>query len=246
MRLVQISDCHLYADPGACSRTGFPLRQLEAVVAAVRAERPDRVIVTGDISQDKTLASYQHAQRVFSTLECPWCWLGGNHDQPTLMRDLHGVEEEIDLGDWRLLVADTYAPGYAHGELGEARIASLVERLAQDTRPTLLALHHPPLAVGSVWLDEIGLRDSEALWQALAPYAQLKAVLCGHIHQAFVGRRQLDSGEVMVYGCPSTADQFLPGAVDFAVDTAAQPGYRIVDLGEGEWSTRVERVDIGE
>lgn len=242
MRLVQISDCHLYADPGARSRTGFSLGQLEAVVAAVRVVHPDVVIVTGDISEDETRVSYQHAQRVFSTLECPWYWLGGNHDQPALMRDVCGVEDEIDLGDWRLLIADTHAPGGAHGELGEARIAGLVERLARDERPALLAMHHPPLAVGSAWLDEIGLKDSEALWQALMPFAQLKAIICGHIHQAFVGRRQLDAGEVMIYGCPATADQFLPGAVDFAVDEAACAGYRIVDLQGSEWATWVERI----
>ena len=244
MRLVQISDCHLYADPGARSRTGVPLRQLEAVVAAVRSVNPDIVIVTGDISEDVTLASYQHAQRLFATLGCPWYWLGGNHDQSALLRDVRGVEDEINLGDWRLLVADTQAPRGAHGELGEARIAGLVERLACDARPTLLAMHHPPLAVGSAWLDSIGLKDSAALWQALAPFAQLKAILCGHIHQAFVGRHKLDAGEVMVYGCPSTSDQFLPGAVDFAVDEVSLPGYRIVDLGDREWETWVERVSL--
>ena len=246
MRLIQITDCHLEADPEARSRCGVPLRQLEAVVAAVRAAQPDAVIVTGDISNDGSVASYQHARQVFAALECPWFWFGGNHDQPAQMRGIHPVQEVIDLGSWRLVMADTYAAGFAHGELGEARISQLTARLAEDERPTLLAMHHPPLAVGSAWLDGIGLKDSEALWQALAPFAQVKAILCGHIHQAFIGRRQLDRGEVMVYGCLGTADQFLPGVQDFAVDEALGPGFRIVDLTDDTWSTWVERVEIGE
>ncbi|MCE8018191.1 phosphodiesterase [Halomonas sp. MCCC 1A17488] len=244
MRLVQLSDCHLHADPDARSRAGFPLRQLESVVAAVRAERPDAVIVSGDVSQDETAASYQHAHRVLSRLECPWFWLGGNHDQQDLMRDIKAIHDDIDLGDWRLLVADTWVKGHAHGELGAERIEALVERLSQDERPTLLVMHHPPLPVGSAWLDEIGLKDRDALWQALAPFTQVKAILCGHIHQAFAGRQRLERGEVMVYGCPSTTDQFLAGSDGFAIDEASRPGFRIVDLRSDEWLTWIERIDL--
>ncbi|MGR4067373.1 phosphodiesterase [Halomonas sp. LR3S48] len=244
MRLVQITDCHLHADPDARSRAGFPLRQLESVVTAVRAEHPDVVIVSGDISQDETAASYQHAHRILSTLDCPWFWLGGNHDQLELMKDIKPIHEDIDLSGWRLLVVETNVKGHAHGELGEERIAALVERLRQDERPTLLVMHHPPLTVGSAWLDEIGLKDRDALWQALAPFPQVKAILCGHIHQAFVGRQRLEHGEVMVYGCPSTTDQFLAGSDDFAIDEASRPGYRILDLRGDEWLTWVERIDL--
>ncbi|MGR2739661.1 phosphodiesterase [Billgrantia sp. Q4P2] len=244
MRLVQISDCHLHADPGARSRAGFPMRQLESVVAAVRAERPDMVIVSGDISQDETAASYQHAHRILSTLECPWFWLGGNHDQQELMRDIKAIHDDIDLANWRLVVADTCVKGHAHGELGEERIGELIGRLEQDERPTLLVMHHPPLTVGSAWLDEIGLRDRDALWQALAPFPQVKAILCGHIHQAFAGRQRLEHGEVMVYGCPSTTDQFLGGSDGFAIDEASRPGYRVFDLSGEAWLTWVERVDL--
>jgi Icc protein len=244
MRLVQLTDCHLHADPHARSRAGFPLRQLEAVVEAIRAERPDVVIVSGDISQDETSASYEHAHRVLSTLECPWFWLGGNHDRQELMKDLKAIHDDIDLGDWRLVVADTCVKGHAHGELGQERIDRLVERLAEEERPTLLVMHHPPLAVGSAWLDGIGLKDSDALWQALLPFPQVKAILCGHVHQAFIGRQPLEQGEVTVYGCPSTTDQFLPGSDDFAIDEASRPGYRVFDIHGDEWLTWVERIDI--
>ncbi|QHC50915.1 phosphodiesterase [Billgrantia tianxiuensis] len=244
MRLVQLTDCHLHADPKARSRAGFPLRQLESVVEAVRATRPDVVLVTGDISQDETAASYQHAHRVLSTLECPWFWLGGNHDQPGLMEEIRGFHDVIDLANWRLLTVDTWVRGQAHGELGETRLGQLAERLAEDERPTLLAMHHPPLAVGSAWIDEIGLKDRDALWEILSSFPQVRAILCGHIHQAFVGRQALEHGDVLVYGCPSTTDQFLPGSEGFAIDEASRPGYRIFDLRGEEWLTWVERVDL--
>lgn len=242
LRLIQISDCHLQADPTARSRAGFPLRQLEAVVRAVQAERPDLVLVTGDVSQDATTASYALAQQALSALGCPWFWLAGNHDDPAQMRDLRELHEAIDLGGWRLLTLDTVVSGQAHGEAGEERLAALAERLAEDERPTLLAMHHPPLALGSAWLDQIGLQDQERLWQVLAEFPQLKILLFGHAHQAFAARRATEQGEVSVYGCPSTTDQFLAGSTDFAVDEASRPGYRILDFHGARWTTWVERV----
>jgi 3',5'-cyclic-AMP phosphodiesterase len=244
MRLVQITDCHLHADPQARSRAGFPLRQLEAVVERVVGERPDLVVVTGDISQDETAASYEQAHQALSKLGCPWFWLAGNHDEPALMAAVREIHDEVDLNRWRLLVLDTRVSGQAHGEVGPERLGALAQRLEEDERPTLLVMHHPPLAIGSQWLDELGLEDRDALWETLSAYPQVRAILCGHIHQAFCSHQRHARGEVVVYGCPSTTDQFLPGSPGFAIDEASRPGYRVLDLGVDDWVTWVERVDL--
>lgn len=244
MRLVQISDCHLHADPDARARAGFPLRQLEAVVAEVNRERPDMVLVTGDISNDETAASYQLAARTLGRLAAPWFWLAGNHDDPALMAETRELLDELDVGDWRILMLDTRVSGQAHGELGTERLAELAARLEEDDRPTLLAMHHPPLPVGSAWIDALGLKDREAFWQTLAAFGQVRAILCGHVHQAFASHQRLAEGEVVVFGCPSTTDQFLAGAETFAIDEASRPGYRVLDLGDDDVTTWVERVDL--
>ncbi|WP_325063452.1 phosphodiesterase [Halomonas lysinitropha] len=243
-RLAQITDFHLQADPEARGRSGSPLRQLEAVVAAVNRQRPSLVLVTGDISQDETAASYRLAEHALSRLEAPWYWLPGNHDQPALMEECRELHDEVDLGRWRVLLLDTHVSGQPHGELGEAALATLDERLATDDRPTLLAMHHPPLPVGTAWLDEIGLVDGEAFWRVVAPHCQVKAVIFGHVHQSFHAVQVLADGEVLAYGCPSTVDPFLPGSATFALDEASRPGYRLIELSDIELETWVERVDI--
>ncbi|MCA1769468.1 MAG: phosphodiesterase [Halomonas sp.] len=244
MRLVQISDCHLHADPAARARAGFPLRQLEAVVEAVNRERPDMVLVTGDISNDETAASYQLAQLTLGRLAAPWFWLAGNHDDPALMAETRELLDELDIGAWRILMLNTRVSGQAHGELAPERLADLAASLEKDDRPTLIAMHHPPLPVGSAWLDALGLKDREAFWQSVSAFSQVRAVLCGHIHQAFSGRGRLANGEVAVLGCPSTTDQFLAHAETFAIDEASRPGYRVLDLGDDAVTTWVERVDL--
>ncbi|MFG6157276.1 metallophosphoesterase [Halomonas sp. 1390] len=242
MRLIQITDCHLHADPAARGRIGVPLRQLEAVVEAVNRERPDRVVVSGDISQDESAASYGLAERTLSRLDAPWCWLPGNHDRPDLMAEHQPLPAELDLGDWRALLLDTRVRGREGGELGAERRAALDARLARDDRPTLVFMHHPPLAIDTAWLDAIGLADAEAFWRLIAPHRQVRAVCFGHVHQAFEGIQPVAGRQVAVYGCPAASDQFLPGATSFALDEAARPGYRLLDLGAGALETRVVRV----
>ncbi|MBB3142542.1 metallophosphoesterase [Halomonas organivorans] len=242
MRLIQLTDCHLHADRHARSRIGVPQRQLERVVAAALRLRPDLVLVTGDVSEDRSAASYAEAARLFSGFGCPWSWLPGNHDEPRLMAECRHFDATLALGERRLLLLDTQRIGEEAGELGVARLAALDERLAEDTRPTLVAMHHPPVAVGSAWMDALGLRDAAAFWDCLAGHRHVEAVLCGHIHQAFSGHGPASAGRVPVYGCPSTSDQFLPGSIDFAVDEAAWPGFRVIDLGVGKLETWVERV----
>ncbi|ATJ83792.1 metallophosphoesterase family protein [Halomonas beimenensis] len=243
MRLIQITDCHLHADPEARSRTGIPCRQLERVVAAAAALRPDLVLVTGDVSEDRTAASYALAERCLSVLDRPWFWLPGNHDDPDLMSDCRPFHPEVELGDRRLLIVDTQWPGREGGRIGEARLKGLAERLAEDDRPILVAMHHPPLAVGSAWLDALGLADAEAFWETLADHEHVEAVFCGHIHQAFVGHGPAVAGAIPVYGCPASSDQFLPGSTDFSVDEASRPGFRVIDLHGDALTTWVERVD---
>jgi len=243
MRLVQITDFHLNAVPATHSHASCPLRRLEAVIEAVNRECPDQVLVTGDISQDETAASYRLAVDALNRLDAPWAWLAGNHDQPMLMAKHRELPGELSLGDWRVLMPATRVSGQPYGALGAAGLAWLNERLAEDERPTVIAMHHPPMRVGSAWLDAIGLTDGEAFWDLIEAHEQVHAVFFGHVHQAFAGHRRVAGGDVAVYGCPSTNRQFLPDAATFAIDEAGAPGYRVIDLQDETLVTRIERVD---
>ncbi|MDR5898170.1 metallophosphoesterase [Halomonas vilamensis] len=244
MRIVQVTDAHLYADPKAHSRTGIPLTQFSAVIDAVKAQHPDFVIVTGDISQDETATSYAHAVEQLTLLSCPWFWLPGNHDQLDLMEAEHPLLDEVDLDDWRMLLLNTQVPGQPYGELGPDKLGAMAKRLEADTRPTLIAMHHPPVEVGASWMDAIGLQDRAAFWQALTAYPHVKLIVFGHAHQAFAQSYAIDEGHVEVYGCPATSDQFMPRAKAFAVDEASRPGYRVIELDGAQWQTWIERVNL--
>lgn len=249
MRLIQITDAHLYADIEARSRAGVPWRQFQQVLSAVNTEQPDMVVFTGDISQDESAASYSLAVQAMASLSCPWYWLPGNHDQLTLMSAERAFVAEVDLDAWRLLLLNTRVDGQPYGELGSEQLANLAAQLENDDRPTLIAMHHPPVDVGAVWMDAIGLQDRDAFWQLLTAYPQVKIILFGHAHQAYAEQRAVGDAVVNIYGCPAMADQFLPNAEEFAIDEASRPGYRIIDLHwsellGSEWQTWVERIPV--
>ncbi|MCM2972888.1 MULTISPECIES: phosphodiesterase [Larsenimonas] len=240
MRLLQLTDCHLSADPRALYRLGFATTQLERVIEEARAARPDVVLVTGDISNDDSPASYQQAVSLLSRFACPWFWLPGNHDNLQVMREARSLIEEVDLGPWRALLLDTHVSGEVAGELGEAQIDALERKLEADDRPTLIAMHHPPISVNSEWMDQIRLRDEAAFWHILSTNPQVRLVLAGHVHHAFHGSVQ----GIDVLTTPATSDQFLPGSDRFQLDGASRPGYRIVDIDGEEWTSWVERVSM--
>jgi len=248
VRLVQISAALLHAVTEAISRAGIPWRQFQQVISAVEAEQPDIVLMTGDISQDESAASYALAVQALATLPCPWYWLPGNHDQLELMTAEQPLHEEVSVGRWRILLLNTQVEGKPHGELGSERLAKLAEQLEQDDRPTLIAMHHPPVDVGAVWMDAIGLQDRDAFWALMSKHPHVNIILFGHTHQAYAEHHRVGEATIDVYGCPAMADQFLPGAEHFTVDEASRPGYRVIDLAwsdalGGEWQSWVERID---
>jgi 3',5'-cyclic-AMP phosphodiesterase len=190
--LVQLSDSHI----GARWADVDPASRLAAVVDEVRQlpDRPDAVLMTGDLAENATDAEYELASELFSRLGLPIYVLPGNHDSRGALRryfELSGppdapVQYSVDLGSLRLVVIDSTRPGEDRGELDGDRLAWLDAelKLAPD-RLTLLAMHHPPLCTGSPAWDEIGLpaADQHALGEVLRRHSQVRRVVAGHVHQ---------------------------------------------------------------
>src|SRR5690606_6992992 len=94
---------------------------------------------------------------------------------------------------------------------------------------------------------EYMLQDAGALLECIAHHDQVKALLCGHVHQEQdgwyrsmgMGPRARDSG-IRVLASPSTAFQFMPRTHEYQLD-AAGPAYRWLLLcSDGGLDTGVE------
>src|SRR5690606_32961889 len=87
LRVVQLSDCHLFAEESG-KLLGLETQfSLDRVLELIRAEQPriDLILATGDLSQDASQASYERLQRALAGFNTPTYWLEGNHDKPAPM-----------------------------------------------------------------------------------------------------------------------------------------------------------------
>lgn len=244
--VAQITDTHLFADQNN-ALIGLPTAaSFQSVLAKIQTlhPQPDVLLLTGDLSQDETAESYQQVKAQVTSLNIPTYWLPGNHDRPLLMQQiLQGncisSENQLELGGWNFLLLDSSVPGTVHGQLSNQSVAWLEQQLqARPNHPTLVALHHPPVAIGSTWMDQINLHNADALFAVLERHDQVKLVLFGHIHQEFDHQRR----GIRYLGTPSTCVQFKPESKEFAVDERS-PGFRLLTLyPNGDFSTRIERV----
>ncbi|CAH0534390.1 3',5'-cyclic adenosine monophosphate phosphodiesterase CpdA [Vibrio stylophorae] len=248
VRLLQITDTHLFADPAGRLLGVTTAQSFTAVVEAIgeRANQMDAILATGDISQDHSAASYQRFAQGIAHWQSPCFWLPGNHDdQPNMHSQLnqHNIQpaQHVLLGEhWQMILLDSQVPGVPHGELSDAQLQHLEQCLtAHPERFALILLHHHPLPAGSHWLDQHQLKNQQALWQVLANYPQAKTIICGHIHQDLDCCYQ----GVRIMSAPSTCIQFLPDSYDFALDTT-NPGWRELTLhANGHVSTQVHRIE---
>lgn len=244
MTIAQITDTHLFADSDQALKGVVTARSLQAVIQRVQQIQPDILLLTGDLSQDETLASYEHLRQTIAPLDIPTYWIPGNHDRPDLMTSILSNapfrgEKTLQQGGWRGILLNSRVEGKAGGELSLESLQKLDEALWHYPElPAFVALHHPVFDIGSAWMREIGLGNAADLLAVIDRHPQVKLVLFGHIHQPFEQQRQ----GVTYLGTPSTCVQFKPHSEAFAIDDQ-MPGFRILRLGlDRSFETFVERV----
>jgi Icc protein len=199
--LVQLSDCHVVAGPAGDAAAAALAEVVDGVCALPLM--PAAVLVSGDLADDGSPAAYARVRDLLAPLPCPIHVIPGNHDDPVALAAAFDSPPDALVGDLRLLLVDTHLPGT---DAGRVDLDALAARL--DERPTVIAMHHPPLRTGIAAIDDLGLSDSDrdGLQALLARSPQVKQVLCGHVHRVTFETL----GGVGVFTCPATWQQAEP------------------------------------
>lgn len=193
MRLAQLTDPHA----GASWRDCDPLDALGRAIDAVHAlpQRPDAAIITGDLANTPNGTEYEGVRAVLGRLEMPWHVLPGNHDERGAMRaafrlagdGVEPIQYAVQVGELRVLMLDTMRPGSAAGALDGGRLSWLEAQLREvPDAPTLVAMHHPPVAVGMAGMDKITIpaAQRDAFTALVAANPQVVGIVAGHVHRA--------------------------------------------------------------
>lgn len=242
--LIQLSDTHLFANPVEVQHGWRTQASFESVLTDIRAQLPDALLVSGDLVDDGSTDGYSRLASALHKLQVPVCYLPGNHDDPQCMQTAfaplgESAPARLVLGSWQILLLDDHLPGSDAGHVPQEQLDQLAYWLVRHREPALIAVHHPPVSVGSRWLDATGLRNGPTLLRLASLYPQVRAIVCGHIHQEL----DMTVNGVRILAAPSTCRQFLPHSESFAEDPDALPGYRCLWLyPSGRLHSQVVRV----
>jgi Icc protein len=218
LKIIQLSDTHLHRDSNALLYNTSPQENLDKLLSKIRPriEAVDAIILSGDVSQDRTAESYVHMAKSLQSFKKPVYWFAGNHDSPTIMRDtLQGFEyflplNSLVLGSWQFLVLDTVKEGSDAGYWAENNAPFIHENTF-----CALWMHHHPTPVGSPLIDRYKLQNPECLERFLSQQKKLPSVIItGHVH----GGYQTVLGTIPVISSPATCFQFPKGSSTLAVD----------------------------
>lgn len=223
LRIAHLTDLHLPAHSDEAVAGRHADHALENILLAVLALDPDLLLLTGDLADSGDEKAYLRLKQRLRSLKCPIFAVPGNHDHPIHMRQILGAHawgagRVMDLKGWRIIGLSSYWRGHAKGRLDIIQWRWLSQQLQLSSSPTLLAVHHPPIAIGSAWLDAMGLDNAWALKSLLRRHPQVRAVLFGHAHQNI----EMYQGRCRFLGTPSTLRQFLPRSDHF--DWSDEPG----------------------
>src|SRR5919106_851637 len=246
LRIVQFTDTHLFTTPTGILDGVNTLASFEEVIdLARRTHWPvDAVVVTGDLAHETTPEAYRLLRQCLTPLGAPVYCLPGNHDDPRIMTQvLPGdnvyLADATGIGPWQLTFLSTYVPGKEGGHLHATEFERLEQCLqTHRDRPTLVCLHHPPVPIQSPWMDAMALDNADDFFALIDRFKQVRAVIFGHIHQAFSALRK----GVCLLGSPSTCVQFKPRVASYMKDNK-RAGYRWLVLApDGQIQTGIKRL----
>lgn len=248
-RILQLTDLHLFGNQQTKLVGINPFQTLQQVLIKVandiKQNPPNLVILTGDISQDYSLGSYKIAAQAFQQFNLPVITTLGNHDYLPMFTTILGDPTQmaikaLDLTNWGILILNSHWPKHVDGQLSNSELTFLQKNLSQSqNRPVIIFIHHHVLPIESNWLDKIKLSNDSQFLEIIDQYKNVKAVVCGHVHQDSTTSRN----DVIYLSTPATSWQFTVKSQNFKLDTL-MPGYRWINLYEnGTIQTDVVRID---
>jgi len=194
-RLAHISDLHFgRTDPVV----------VEALIAELNADRPDLVIVSGDLTQEARTGEFRAAQTFLSRLASPWIAVPGNHD----ISPYHLVQRFFDpFARFRRYIQQATEPvwqdeeiavvginsarsmllelNWAHGSLSRGQMERAEARF--EAMPAslfrIVVAHHPFLPPEEEPTVRTVGRSAEALDRF--ERAGVKLTLSGHLHRGY-------------------------------------------------------------
>ncbi len=256
MLLAQLTDTHVVDPDGDNDLLVDNNRRLELAVERLNAEtvRPEVILATGDLTDNGTAVEMDILAGLLAPLQAPLLPLPGNHDaretfrqtfdMPWATTDSH-LSWVTDVGDLHIIGLDTLLPGTHGGMFDPERQRWLTEALDESgTKPTVIAMHHPPFLSGIHWMDSMRLNGMEIFAEIVARRSNVIRILCGHLHRplaATIGGVTTTVGISTIHHVELDLDPAAP--IEIIRDPA---GYQLHNYVDDVWVSHIRYIDTGE
>ena len=210
--VAQISDPHIVGPEDELFEASDPVGNLSQAITHA-AKRASRIVLTGDLAaRAGTDAEYRGVRAVLDSCGVDVVLCAGNHDESRKIRDLFGVagragrlDHVVELDAGILVVMDSSREGRGDGALDVDQLEWLAAELDKGV-PTLVAMHHPCIALGGPALSSVRLDDAsiEGLARVVSAHSNVLAVVSGHAHMTY----SAPFAGTLACVCPSVAYEF--------------------------------------
>lgn len=207
LRILHLSDTHFSGDGGRHYGVVDTAEHLRRALSHVAHLMFDLVVVSGDVSQDGSAASYRQVKDAVT----PWAlargaravFAMGNHDRRDAFRAVLGegqpdadelslpgidldrpVASLVERDGWRVVVLDSSVPGAGYGTLEPEQLSFLREAISVPApHGTVVVVHHPPLRAQTDLLQALALdeHDGQELLDIVRG-TDVRVILSGHYH----------------------------------------------------------------
>ncbi|MCZ6888879.1 MAG: metallophosphoesterase [Gammaproteobacteria bacterium] len=238
--ILQVTDTHLSPEAETTLHGVCTFQSLTAVLDQAFSEAvPDAVVVTGDIANVGSLATYElFRDAVGSRYAGPMLCVPGNHDLSAPFRSVLPTTG-LEFDAWKVIGVDTHVDNCVGGHLEADECKRLSNALESCSKQVLVVGHHPPFPIRTPWLDKQCIDNGERLVAMLRGSGKVSGYAYGHVHQEF----GTVAGDVQLLASPSTCYQFEPGSDRFSID-GCKPGYRWIHLNDDRSiDSEVRRLD---
>jgi len=212
--IFHVSDLHFGAQDSAA---------LAWFAAQVEAQRPDAIVVTGDLTMRARRHEFRAAQAWLATLPAPLSIEVGNHDLPYFnllarFADPYGrfeglereIERQLDLPGVDIIPLRTTARmqwrlNWSKGHTTPARVEQAKGALVRARGPIRLVACHHPLVEPGTRMSSHTRGGREAL--AALTRAGADGILSGHVHDPYDRRIEVEGLPVRLIGAGTLSER---------------------------------------
>ncbi|MGC1183159.1 metallophosphoesterase [Legionella sp.] len=228
LKIIQITDTHLFKNDSYLFNvdTNLAFKKVMCKIEDDLADT-DAIFLTGDLSQDETVESYEIIANSLKNLNKNIFWIPGNHDSICNMQSVFCKEGNffreriLSTPLWDFFFLNTKIDGKETGFLSNNELLLIHSELKKERKkPIALIMHHHPIEVKTPLIDNYILENKDKFFETIGQ-SNIDLIICGHVHNDY----SLRHGTICIETSPATCFQFKKGSTDLAIENSI--GYKV-------------------